>query len=143
MTADLTIRRPDGGDQVLFAHAELADKDGRGRLALGFAHRLAMLRLAFGKPMRLTSACRSAAYNRAIGGAKASFHIWDAPAYRAVDGCCAVDVATPDALYAAELVRLALNEGWSVGVNGPQRFVHLDRGADYLGARPGQMVFGY
>jgi hypothetical protein len=42
---------------------------------------------------------------------------------------CAVDVAIPDSVYRKDLMQLALEEGWTVGV--AKTFVHIDRRADY------------
>lgn len=136
---DLTIFRPDGSE-VLFTHAELCDRaSGGGKLAPGFALALAMLRISLGKPMRVTSCCRTMKRNNVIGGHPHSLHIHDAPrGHPQIDGCAAIDIHTPDPQYARFLTVLALSTLWSVGVS--KTFIHLDRRADF--GLP-QGVFGY
>jgi len=117
------ITSPTG--QVYFARDELASPDtGEVRLASGFADALEALRAALGKPMIVTSCCRSTAHNRDVGGHSRSLHIYDDP-HHGLGGCAAIDIAVTDSRYRAELVRLALTTGWSVGVG--DGFVHLDR----------------
>lgn len=112
--------------RVYFSAQELRCKSsGKLILAKGFADQLLALRLAFNRPMVVTSACRSKEHNARVGGAKNSFHICDTGR-----GCCAVDIATTDPLYRTALVQLALNSGWSVGIS--RTFVHLDRRIDYV-----------
>ncbi|HYC64805.1 MAG TPA: D-Ala-D-Ala carboxypeptidase family metallohydrolase [Reyranellaceae bacterium] len=137
MSGDLTIARLDG-PEILFRHAELADRDTReGRLAPGFARALAELRMSFGRPMQVNSCCRTLRRNNLVGGHPRSLHIYDASPH-GIAGTCAIDIATPDIRYALDLARLAIATGWSVGVN--KRFLHLDRRADH-GLPPG--LFGY
>jgi len=137
MNGDLTIRRPDGSE-VLFTHLEIADRDTReGRLAPGFAQALAMLRISFGRPMKVNSCCRTLRRNNLVGGHPRSLHIYDSSPH-GIAGACAIDIATPDIRYALDLARLAIAEGWSVGVN--KSFLHLDRRADH--GLP-QGLFGY
>lgn len=122
---------------VYFTDAELACKaTGVILLAEGFADKLLDLRIAFDRPMELISCCRSKAYNKKVGGAPGSFHI-----YEKEDkiGTCAVDVATPDPQYRTGLVKLALATGWSVGIK--KTMVHLDRRIDYYPVK--QVVFVY
>jgi uncharacterized protein YcbK (DUF882 family) len=107
----------------------------------GFAERLDNLREALGRPMVLTSACRSEAHNRRVGGAASSLHICDAPARPGQKGTLAVDVRVRDRQEAATLVRTALNLGWSVGVPPDGKgFIHCDA-RDLLNLP--QVVFGY
>lgn len=135
---NLEVRRLDDPAVILFSRAELADRaSGHGRLAPGFGEKLAMLRMVFGRPMRVNSCCRDAARNRAIGGHPRSLHVWDANAH-GLDGAAAVDIATPDGAYALGLTLTALDLGWSVGV--AKGFIHLDR-RDLAGLNPA--VFGY
>ena len=128
----------DGG-RVLFARAELACRASGGlRLHPGFADRLAELRLAYGRPMVVTSCCRSAAHNRAVGGHPRSLHVYD-DSHHGAAGCLAIDVrraAVP--AHDIELVIRALRSGWSVGQ--AKTFIHLDRRVD-LGLP--QRTFGY
>lgn len=117
--------------RTYFSPSELACKgSGMIKLAPSFADSLLELRLIFDKPMILTSACRSEAHNRRVGGHPRSLHVCDFPA-RPTGGCCAVDVRTshrpPE--YREELIELARRLQWSIGFgNG---FLHLDRRIDY------------
>lgn len=125
-----------------FSRSELACKgSGLLRLHPGFALRLDALREALGRPMVLTSACRSELHNRRVGGAPNSFHICDVAARPGQAGCLAVDVRVRDRQEAAALVRAALDLGWSVGVPSDSKgFIHCDA-RDLLNLP--QAVFGY
>lgn len=130
------IAAPDG--TVFFRHEELmCPESGRVVLDPGFAHELLALRMTFRRPMIVTSCCRSTFYNDKIGGHRHSLHVWDDP-YHDVEGTAAIDVKVGDAAATAELVKIALMYGWSVGV--AATFVHLDR--RILAGMP-QGVFGY
>ena len=133
------ILRPDHLDRrPLFTHEELMDPEtGEVRLAEGFAGALARLRLAYAKPMRVTSCCRSASHNIRVGGHPHSLHVYDEP-WHPLAGAAAIDIAVTNAADAWQLVRHALLEGWSIGV--ASWGVHLDR-RDFAGKPPG--VFGY
>ena len=98
---------------------------------------LVNLRLAYGKPMVVTSCCRSAAHNLKVGGHSRSLHVYDDPFYD-LAGSAAIDIAVTNAAHTWQLVRLAILDGWSVGV--ATWGVHLDR-RDFAGKSPG--VFGY
>lgn len=107
---------------VYFTEDELKCKgSGLLRLAPGFGEHLIDLRIAFGKPMKPISCCRSIEHNAKEGGKEGSFHICD---NLATPGCCAIDIATPDPQYRTELIELALGKGWSVGIK--KTMVHLD-----------------
>jgi len=123
-----------------FSPAEMACKgSGLIRLHPGFMDALQELRRCFDKPMTITSACRSAAHNRKVGGHPRSLHVCDAPQHPGQEGTLAVDIAVTGAAAAWELGLLALNMGWSVGV--PKAgFIHLDR-RDMVGLPRG--LFGY
>ena len=110
--------------RILFSHDELkCPAAGEVRLDSTFAKALADLRVAFDRPMTPTSCCRSTVYNRQIRGHPRSLHVFDAP-HHAVGGTCAIDIAATDGIYRRELVALAVDAGWSVGV--ATNFVHLD-----------------
>jgi hypothetical protein len=122
-----------------FTHAELACKQtGKIVLAAGFAEKLVELRTLFAQSMPVVSSCRSREYNTKIGGAKNSFHIYDFP-HHSGKGCCAVDIKTSDSTYRGELITLAWNLGWSIGIH--KNFLHLDRRIDYTNSK--QIVFLY
>lgn len=127
-----------GTKKLLFSHDELAcPRTGIVKLADGFACALVDLRVAWGKPMKLNSACRSAAYNASIKGHPRSLHIYDAPQH-GLNGTAAIDVSTPDASQAGALAFLAWQMGWAVGVG--RGFLHLDQRA--LAGMP-KVLFGY
>ncbi len=125
------------GGVVWFSRAELACKaTGQLRLAPGFADALLALRGRLGRPMIVTSCCRSVDYNRSIGGHRRSLHVCDQP-YHPIGGAAAIDIARdPDE--APRLVELALVLGWSVGIS--LSFIHLDW-RDL--ARLPRRIFGY
>ncbi len=119
------IQHPDTG-ATLFAEHELASPDdGTIKLAAGFADALRDLRVTFGRPMRVNSCCRTPTWNRKVNGHLMSYHLTQG---NLSHGTCAIDIHIPTDAYRAELVRLALNADWTVGVY--PRFVHLDRRAD-------------
>ena len=103
-----------------------------------FMDDLQRLREQLSRPMRLTSACRSAEHNRKIGGHPRSLHVCDEPARSEQDGCLAVDVFVVDGNYRGHLVATAWQLGWSVGWS--KSFVHLDR-RDFVGLK--QSTFDY
>jgi len=106
----------------------------------GFIKHLDSLREAVGRPFVITSGARSAKYNKEIGGALSSLHIWDKPMRQGQRGCMAVDVAVTTPSFKVEVAMIALPLGWSVGVNDKKRFIHLDRRVD-IGAK--QALFSY
>lgn len=97
------------------------------------------LRIAYGRPMNVTSGCRSTAHNRAVGGSPNSYHRGDATWPNGSIGALAVDVRTVPGGNTPELVRLALSMRWSVGIS-TRGFTHFD--ARFLLGHP-QVVFGY
>ena len=102
------------------------------KLAEGFGEKLDQLRDMLDRPMSLTSACRTTAHSnwlleRGYPASANSFHLIDNPKYGT--DTCAVDVSMPDNKYRKELMKLALEEGWTVGV--AKSFVHIDRRSDY------------
>jgi hypothetical protein len=102
------------------------------KLAEGFGEKLDQLRDMLDRPMSLTSACRTTAHinwllERGYPASANSFHLIDNPKYGT--DTCAVDVSMPDNEYRKELMKLALEEGWTVGV--AKSFVHIDRRSDY------------
>jgi len=110
-----------------FSEAELRCKgSGLLRFHPGFLDALEALRVELGDPMKLNSACRSAAHNRAVGGHPHSLHVGDVKMHEGHEGCLAVDVAILDGEYRGRLFALAWARGWSIGWNKPKRFLHLD-----------------
>lgn len=137
---DLTIRSRDG--RALFTHDELAcRKTKTGILAPGFAEALLELRLTCARPMIVTSCCRSAEHNRAVGGHPRSMHVYDRP-YHPTGGACAIDIAMTDGTFAHQLIKTASALGWSIGINFDRHFIHLDRRTDF-GIAPAPLVFSY
>ena len=79
---------------ILFSYAELACKaTGVVQLAAGWADALKSLRLAFGRPMIVTSCCRSIEHNVRIGGHPRSLHLMQSA--HGLDGTAAIDVRVP------------------------------------------------
>ena len=102
------------------------------QLAEGFGEKLDDLRNLLDRPMSLTSACRTTAHinwllERGYPASANSFHLIDNPKYGT--DTCAVDVAIPDSQYRKELISIALEEGWTIGV--AKSFLHIDRRSDY------------
>ena len=102
------------------------------KLADGFGQKLDDLRETLDRPMALTSACRTSAHidsllERGYPASKNSFHLIDNPKHGT--DTCAVDVSVPDSEYRKELIKVALQEGWTVGV--AKSFIHIDRRSDY------------
>ncbi|MDP1724835.1 MAG: D-Ala-D-Ala carboxypeptidase family metallohydrolase [Alphaproteobacteria bacterium] len=130
---DFEPLRNSKGD-ILFSAQELKCKGSGGiRLARGFADYLIELREAFAQSMRVLSCCRSTHYNKKVGGALRSFHIYDDLDLPA-NGTCAIDIATPNPVEKKRLFYLAKSKGWSIGVY--KNFLHLDRRSDYLLIKP-------
>jgi len=117
-----------------FTDKELAcPMTGKVKLAPGFGEKLDALREALGEPMHINSACRSAEYNKTVGGNPNSFHVYDKPHYP-TGGCCAVDVRCYDGAHRRRLILAALQLGWAVGI--AKTFLHLDRRLDYTDLPP-------
>jgi hypothetical protein len=123
-----------------FSKLELACKgSGIVLLAEGFEDKLVELREAYARPMYVNSCCRSLAHNITVGGHPKSSHIYDHPK-REFKGTYGIDIRMKNSADRAELILLALQLGWCVGVN--KTFLHLDRRRDYFPTYP-QVVFLY
>ena len=122
--------------RVYFTENELKCK-GSGKLILadGFAEKLLELRLKWNKPMTPTSVCRSKEYNKKLVVSSKSQHICDDER----NGCFAIDIISSDANERVQLVKLAFELGWSVGISN-KGFIHLDMRT--LRGDP-QVIFGY
>lgn len=119
--------------KVLFTEEELRCKgSGLLRFHPGFLEELKDLRLTFGEPMFLSSACRAASHNAAVGGHPKSLHIGDLPQHPGQLGTLAVDVIVTDGARRGKLFSMAWNLGWSIGWNAKKGFLHLDR-RDFIG----------
>ncbi len=122
-----------------FSRSELAcPGSGKMLLAPDFGETLERLRVDLDAPMHITSACRSPKYNSEIRGHPRSLHLttnahWD------TGGTCAVDIAMVDGEFRADLIALALEQGWSIGV--ASNFIHLDQRSRYCGLV--QVVYHY
>jgi hypothetical protein len=121
--------------RIYFSAKELGQNGTEeGKLAPGFADKLAELRQAFGAPMLVNSCCRSAAYNAKVGGNARSLHVYDKP-YWPTGGSCAIDIRTNHLrgqymeAYRHSLQAVAWEFGWSIGIY--NNFLHLDRRSDY------------
>tara|TARA_B100000989_G_scaffold221460_1_gene169162 strand:+ start:346 stop:780 length:435 start_codon:yes stop_codon:yes gene_type:complete len=103
-----------------------------------FVEKLIDLRSKMGQPMMITSGARSYDHNKTIGGHPKSLHVYDKPFRSNQVGALAIDVATRGSVFNYNLITLALDLGWSVGVS--KSFIHLDR-RDFIGLKQG--IFGY
>jgi hypothetical protein len=109
------------------------------RLHPAFPAALRVLRVAYGRPMVITSGCRNSAHNAAVGGAPRSYHLADVVWPDGSMGTLAVDVRISSDAEAYRLAQQAMIDGWAVGVS-TRGFIHLDyRRA--VGAVP--VLFGY
>ena len=125
-----------------FSPFEIACRES-GRIVMPeeFFDELQKLRTHLGRPMHVTSGCRSVAHNLVIGGKSRSFHLIDANERAGVNlGCIAVDVAAVDGPYRGALFAAAWIRGWTIGWNAARGFLHLDR-RDFAGWR--QTSFDY
>lgn len=110
--------------------------NGRGKLAPGFRELLLSFRLAYGRPMPISSCCRCLEHNENEGGSAGSYHIYETEV-----GTCAIDVRCADSVLRAELIELALAFGCRVGVN--PNFIHIDFAPKYYPESETQKVFLY
>jgi len=102
---------------------------GLARFQPGALDQLELLRVAYGKPMRVTSACRCSTYNARVSvmAPLRSLHIGDRETRPGHQGAMAFDIAVAGEDKGA-LFALAWRQGWSIGWN--KQFLHLDRRAD-------------
>lgn len=102
-----------------------------------FLRELERLRAGYGKPMTVTSCCRSAAHNDRIGGHPRSLHLMDNKHH----GCatCAIDISMTNSADRGHLISCAWNRGWAIGV--AKGFLHLDLRLSVLGMP--QIVYVY
>ena len=115
-------------NKVLFSKSELQCKCGCNSLVLAdnFADRLKYLRVAFHRPMIVNSCCRCPSHNAVVGGADKSYHLTNNAISK---GTCGIDIKRRGYQYDSELIQMALNLNWSVGLH--KSFIHLDRRVDY------------
>jgi len=127
-------------DLTYFTADELrCNGSGKVLLADGFGEQLDALRASYGKPMIITSGCRSIDYNEKIGGHPNSSHVFDHPD-RYFQGTYGVDIAMRNSHERGLLINNAWDKGWCIGVAGT--FLHLDCRRDYFPNYP-QVVFTY
>jgi hypothetical protein len=114
-----------------FPAHELRCKCGCGlvQFQTGFLDQLELLRTTYGRPMRLTSACRCAEHNAKVSplAPLRSLHIGNRETRPGHKGTLAVDVAVTGE-DKGDLFAIAWRHGWSVGWN--KNFLHLDRRVD-------------
>lgn len=116
------------------------------KLAPGFGEALDELRELWGKPLIVTSCCRDIGHNKKVGGAANSFHVFNKPEY--IDGIknpyhtpgtCAADIKLGDSREYWLFAKMAMEKGFSVGVN--KAFIHVDLRAKYTNLRPALFTY--
>jgi len=96
-------------------------------LDINFERELLLYRETLGFPLIVNSCCRSFAHNKKIGGSETSYHIYE-DVGDGRQGTLAIDLAVKNDKQRTEMVAVALNLGWSVGVY--KSFIHIDRRVD-------------
>lgn len=111
-----------------FTDAELAcPTTGQLVLAPRFGEYLDELRHTFGLAMRVNSCCRSPEHNVKVSGHATSLHLIGNPKWGT--DTCAIDIHVPGGAYRGALMRVAWDQGWSLGI--AQTFLHLDLRSRY------------
>jgi len=111
-----------------FSHDELKCKgSGVVRLDPRFEKAFLKFREDWGHGLVPNSTCRSVQYNASIGGASESYHLFEG-VNDSREGTLAVDLPVRNSKNRADMVKLALNTGWSVGIYAT--FIHIDRRID-------------
>ena len=114
-----------------FSASELQCQCGCGlaQFQRGFLDHLELLRRAYGRPMKLSSACRCAKHNAKVSSQAPlrSLHIGDKETRPGHSGTLAVDVVV-FGMDKGDLAAVAWRQGWSIGWN--KNFLHLDRRVD-------------
>lgn len=122
---------PSDWTSKFFSYKELATRDtGICALAAGFLDRIDALRVAWGGPLTVNSCCRTASYNKAIGGHPKSLHVCDTP-FHPTGGSCAIDFRLMDSVSNERLKKLAISMGFSVGDEAGT--IHIDDRTRVLG----------
>ena len=101
---------------------------------IGFGERMDELREKWGKPLIVTSVCRSAEHNKTVGGNPRSLHVYDFPHWP-TGGTIAADFAETS----NEFRELAYEMGFSIGLG--KTFTHCDDRLLVLGLK--QTTFNY
>ena len=119
-----------------FSNDELKCRCGCGEADMNpaFMSRLERVRIAYGKPMALSSAYRCQQHNFEVGGSKLSPHMEG----RAVD----VLVRGGDALELLDAAIYCGMTGFGIKQKGKGRFIHIDD-ADALPERPRKWIWSY
>lgn len=107
-----------------FTDEELACK-GSGIVKLDplFAGKLLFYRETLGFPLIVNSCCRSWEHNQNVGGAMASYHLFEG-VEDGREGTLAIDLKVPNDKKRAIMIETALAQNWSVGVY--KSFIHID-----------------
>jgi len=108
----------------------------------GFLIHAEDLRVAYARPMIVTSGCRTEGHNewlirRGYQASLSSLHLIGNMKYQT--NCCAIDIARPNGHDFADLVGCALKLGWSIGI--AKTFVHLDMRTAYTNLP--QIIYTY
>lgn len=112
------------------------------RLETGFIECLEELRRAYGRPMPVSSGCRTTEHNEYLikRGYKASpnsLHLINNLKY--CTDTCAVDILRPSMQDFQDLSKLAKERGWTIGI--ADTFIHLDLRSVYTSLP--QIVYYY
>lgn len=89
-----------------------------------FDEALLFYRETLGIPLIVNSCCRSRTYNKWIGGAPESYHIYEDMG-DGRQGALAIDLKVRNDKARVMMVEIALVQGWSVGVY--KTFIHIDK----------------
>ena len=95
----------------------------------GFIDKLEAVRIELNEPMHITSGCRCAVHNKAVGGVPSSTHICDELPYKAQGqkGTLGVDIAATDGGYRGRLFSILWRHGFTIGWNAKKNFLHADQ----------------
>lgn len=102
-------------------------KTGVVKLDPNFEREILLYRKGIGIPLHVNSCCRSVQHNIDIGGSRSSYHLYEG-VNDSRKGTLAIDLRVHSDNVRVDMVALALQLGWSVGVY--SSFIHIDRRVD-------------
>ena len=95
---------------------------GSDNISFELVDRLQIIRELFGRPLRISSGVRCAAWNEVIGGSPGSSHVPD----RDGDGRPGLAVDMNNSADRFRLIELAISEFLRIGISKDPGFIHLD-----------------